>query len=76
MSHTSEPKDNFDIGTNKSAAGNTPIVKTESYGLALRLSQPLGCIPAQHHNLWRRRILLLQDTNPDIHGIGLDISQR
>ena len=33
MSHTSEPKDNFDIGTNKSAAGNTPIVKTESFDL-------------------------------------------
>lgn len=33
MSHTSEPKDNFDIGTNKSAAGNTSIVKTESFDL-------------------------------------------
>ena len=66
MSHTSEPKDNFDIGTNKSAAGNTPIVKTESFDLTGLLLDYLS------H--WG--VLLLQDTNPDIHGIGLDISQR
>ena len=33
MSHTSEPKDNFDTGANKSADSNPPIVKTEAFDL-------------------------------------------